>query len=157
MSIVQLRIDVSESDSTTEVRPYIPGTPLSPPSPVLLSYPIVLPATHKLDFYVAHQAFNLLGMFKSPMMMMMLFGGGMVFLMPYLMKNMDPEVLKDFESRQAKINDIQSSLQSGNFKSGISALLSVADEEANAAVEKPAEVKASPSNLKHRGGKNKRR
>ena len=52
---------------------------------MLLSYPIVLPATHKLDFYVAHQAFNLLGMFKSPMMMMMLFGGGMVFLMPYLM------------------------------------------------------------------------
>lgn len=39
----------------------------------------------------------------------------------------------------------------------LSALLSVADEEATTAVEKQSETKASPSNLKQRSGKNKRR
>ena len=33
-------------------------------------------------------------------------------------KNLDPEVLQDFEKRQARINGIRSSLTSGDFKSG---------------------------------------
>ncbi|KAJ3552000.1 hypothetical protein NM688_g4387 [Phlebia brevispora] len=154
----KLRVDIPESESPPEVRPYIPGTPVSPASAVVLPYPIVLSPTQKLDFFMPHQAFSLVGMFKNPMMLMMLVGGGMVFLMPYLMKNMDPEVLQDFEKRQAKINNIQSSLQSGDLKSGFSALMSVAEEEASAAVDKqPQDTKASPSGLKHRGGKNKKR
>ncbi len=36
----------------------------------------------------------------------------------YIQKNMDPEMLQDFKERQAKISNIQSSLQSGDLKSG---------------------------------------
>ena len=78
-------MDVLETDSLPEIRPYIPGTSLSPASTVTLPYPIVLSAAAKLDFYAAHEAFNLVGMFKNPMMMMMLVGGGLVFAMPYIM------------------------------------------------------------------------
>lgn len=74
-----------DTDSLPEVRPYTPGTPLSPASSVALPYPIILSATHKLDYYTQQQAFNLIGMFQNPMMMMMLLGGGLVFAMPYLM------------------------------------------------------------------------
>lgn len=81
----QLRLDVLESDSLPEVRPYIPGTPLSPASPMTLPYPITLSAVQKIDFYMPRQAFNLIGMFKNPMMMMMLVGGALVFAMPYIM------------------------------------------------------------------------
>lgn len=81
----QLRIDVYETDTLPEVRPYIPGTPLSPASTVSLPYPIGPSATQKLDYYTQQQAFNLVAMFKNPMMMMMLVGGALVFAMPYLM------------------------------------------------------------------------
>ena len=89
---------------------------------------------------------------------------------------MDPEVLQDFEKRQARINNIQSSLQSGDLKSrcvhnsfpgaplrqlqlsSFSALLAAADEDSGAGEQSSSETKAAPSSLKHRGGgKNKRR
>ena len=86
---------------------------------------------------------------------------------------MDPEALQDFEKRQARISNIQSSLQSGDLKSGcvckicttscltycirFSALMAAADEDTSGSAAEKQDTKASPSGLKHRGGKNKRR
>ena len=81
----QLRVDVLESDSLPEVRPYFPGTPLSPPSTATLPYPIVLSARAKHDYFVPRESFNVLAMFKNPMMMMMLGAGVLVLLMPTMM------------------------------------------------------------------------
>lgn len=81
----QLRVDVLETDTLPEIHPYIPGTPMLSPSLVALSYPIHLSATQKLNFYTAREGFNLVGMFKNPMMLMMLVGGVLVFSMPYIM------------------------------------------------------------------------
>ncbi|KIP12023.1 hypothetical protein PHLGIDRAFT_21319 [Phlebiopsis gigantea 11061_1 CR5-6] len=155
----KLRVDVLETDSLPEIRPYLPGTPLLNPSAVALPYPIRISAAQKLDYYTDRQGFNLLAMFKNPMMMMMLVGGALVFSMPYIMKNLDPEVLQDFEKRQAKISTIQSSLNSGDLRTGLSALMSVGEEEASSATAgKPqAEPKVSSSGLKHRSGRNKKR
>ena len=80
-----MRIDVFESDSLPEVRPYFPGTPLSPVAPATLPYPIVLSARAKNDYFVPRESFNVLAMFKNPMMMMMLGAGVLVLLMPTLM------------------------------------------------------------------------
>lgn len=80
----QLRIDVSQSSDVPEVRPYIPGTPLNPPSPLQLLYPIKLTPRHRNNFFVPPQSFNALGMLQNPMMLMMVFGGGMMLAMPYL-------------------------------------------------------------------------
>ncbi|TCD63996.1 hypothetical protein EIP91_004698 [Steccherinum ochraceum] len=125
----QLRIDVLETDSLPEIRPYVPGTPLSPPSKITLPYPIVLSARGKYDFYVPRQSFNILAMFQNPMMVMMVFTAVMVLAMPYLMKNMDPEALQDFSKRQSKISEMQSAFQSGDIKSGFSAIMSSMDED----------------------------
>ena len=76
---------MQDEESTPIVRPYIPGTPLSPPSNVKLTYPISLSARAKYDYYVPKESFNLIGMFQNPMMMIMLFTGVMVLAMPYLM------------------------------------------------------------------------
>ncbi|EPQ60854.1 hypothetical protein GLOTRDRAFT_124598 [Gloeophyllum trabeum ATCC 11539] len=119
----KLRVDVSDSDSLPEVRPYIPGTPLSPPSQVMLPYPILLAPRQRNNYFVPRQTFNLLGMFQNPMMLMMVAAGAMMLGAPYLLKSLDPEALEDFKARQAKYSGIQNSIQSGDFKAGLSALM----------------------------------
>jgi hypothetical protein len=85
----QLRIDVPEGVDTDvtlpEIRPYIAGTPISPPSTVLLSYPVTMIPRRKNDYFQPPPAFNALGMLKSPMVLMMLAVGVMAFAMPTLM------------------------------------------------------------------------
>ncbi|KZT06892.1 uncharacterized protein LAESUDRAFT_736743 [Laetiporus sulphureus 93-53] len=151
----KLRVDVFETDSLPEVRPYIPGTPLSPPSAIALPYPIVLTARKKNDYFAPPQSFNLLGTLQSPMMLMMLSMGAMMLAMPYLMKNMDPEVLQDFNKRQSRIGSLQSSLQSGDISGGLSALLHAGEEE-KPSTPSPSKT-ATSSSMKHRSGKHKKR
>ncbi|KAK1223795.1 hypothetical protein PQX77_013319 [Marasmius sp. AFHP31] len=122
----QLRIDVGEKN--VEVKPYIPGTPFNPPSSVTLQYPIVLQARQQYNYFVPPEAFNIMGMLGSPMMLMMIFGGGMMLAMPYLMKTLDPEALEDMKEQQAKMAKMQSAMSSGDFKSGFSALMSGFEE-----------------------------
>ncbi|KAI0793428.1 hypothetical protein C8Q75DRAFT_731154 [Abortiporus biennis] len=154
----RLRIDVLEGDdSLPEVRPYIPGTPLSPASKVLLPYPISLSPRVKYDYFIARESFNLIGMFQNPMMMIMLLTGVMMLAMPYLMKNMDPDLLQEVKDRQARIGNIQSSLQSGDLKSGFSAIMANLEDHKNAAAASSGSKPTSSSNVKNRGGKNKKR
>ncbi|PIL32041.1 hypothetical protein GSI_06745 [Ganoderma sinense ZZ0214-1] len=129
----QIRVDVFESETLPEVRPYFPGTPLSPPSTVTLPYPITLSARGKYDYFIPRESFNVLAMFKNPMMMLMLVAGGLVLLTPTMMKNMDPEIMEEFKERHAKMSGAQSALQSGDLMGGFSQLLSAANEEAKGA------------------------
>ncbi len=101
-----------------EARPYMPATPLNPVYPTLLAYPLVLTPRVHHKYFVPPESFNILGMLKSPMVLMMIFTGGMVLAMPYLMKNMDPESLEEFKEQQAKMAKMQSAITSGDFKSG---------------------------------------
>lgn len=80
-----MRVDIYESDTLPEVRPYFPGTPLSPAAPATLPYPLVLSARGRYDYFVPRESFNVIAMFKNPMMMMMLGAGVLVLLMPTLM------------------------------------------------------------------------
>lgn len=54
---------------------------MQPPLPV----PFTLQPSAKLEFFVEPQPFDLMGMLKSPMVLIAVFGGAMVFLMPKLM------------------------------------------------------------------------
>ncbi|CAL1695997.1 unnamed protein product [Somion occarium] len=147
----RLRIDVLDTDTLPEVRPYVPGTPLSPPSPVTLPYPITLIPRARYDYYTPQESFNLVGMFQNPMMLLMLGTGVLMLAMPYIMKNMDPEVLQEFKERQAKITDIQSSIQNGDLKTGLSAMMGGEEKTSPAPAPKP-----QASAARNRG-KNKRR
>jgi hypothetical protein len=145
------RIDVTPSEPMPEIRPHVLGTPFNPTSPISLSYPINLVPRGKNAYFIARESFNLVGMFQNPMMMIMVFTGVMMFAMPYIMKNMDPEMLEDFKGRQAKMASIQNSMQSGDLKSGISALLAEDEEPKTSG----ARAQSTPQNRK--GNKNKRR
>ncbi|KAG7099395.1 hypothetical protein E1B28_001248 [Marasmius oreades] len=122
----QLRIDVYES--AIEVRPYVPGTPLNPPSTITLQYPIELSAKQKYNYFVPPESFNVMGMLGSPMMLLMIFGGGMMLAMPYLMKNLDPEALEDMKEQQTKMAKMQNAMTSGDLKGGLSAFMSSFEE-----------------------------
>ena len=82
---LQLRVDVPpQPESPPEVRPYAVGTPLNPPSPIKLSYPIKFVPRQRKSYFVPHQSFDIVQMFQNPMMLMMVFGGLMMLAMPYI-------------------------------------------------------------------------
>jgi len=150
-----LRIDIAPNDPLPEVHPYVLGTPFNPVSPISLPYPITLTPRSKNAYFVPRESFNLVGMFQNPMMLIMVFTGVMMFAMPYIMKNMDPEMLEEMKDRQAKMANIQSSMQSGDVKSSISALLA-GDEEPKASGAR-AQPASSGTSQNRKGGKNKKR
>jgi len=135
----QYRIDIKQASiSPVEVRPYTIGTPINPPSNVLLPYPLSISAKEKYVYFLPRESFNLGGMLLNPMMLAMIFCGILVLAMPYIMKNLDPDVLEEFQRKQ---------------NSGVSAPSS-ADE--NAVV--PPRINKATSNSKPKAGskKNKR-
>ena len=81
----QLRIDVSTAEPPVSVHAYVPGTPLGLAPHVSVAYPIILSARARNSYFVQREAFNPLDMLKSPMMLMMLVTGGLLFATPYLM------------------------------------------------------------------------
>lgn len=128
----------STPEYVIEIRPFPAGTPFSPnpPNP-LLAYPIKLSASHRKNYFTPRESFDLVSMFKNPMMLMMLFAGVMIFVLPKAMvriftpqtiscmlysdpnlcasqENMDPELVKDVTQRQDRLMNIQNKLQSGD-------------------------------------------
>ncbi|OJA12057.1 hypothetical protein AZE42_06691 [Rhizopogon vesiculosus] len=150
-----VRLDIS-SEPLPDVRSYVFGTPLLTPSSVSLPYPVVLIPRHQNKYFSPRESFNLLAMFQSPMMMIMVLTGGMMLAMPYIMKNLDPQTLEGLKGSQAKAANIQELMQSGDPR-GLSALLAAGEDT------KPGtpviKSSAGPSTLQQRkGGKgNKRR
>jgi len=122
----QLRLDVN--NFTAEVRLYISGTPLNPPSPVLLPYPIVLIPREKSVYFVPPETFNLVAMMSNPMMLLMVVGGGMMLLMPYLMSHLDPDAMEEFKEQHGRI---KGALHSGDSKTGLAPVIATADEHNN--------------------------
>ncbi|KAG1755103.1 uncharacterized protein EDB91DRAFT_1097293 [Suillus paluster] len=153
-SFDHVRIDVSRSEPQPEVRPHIFGTPLLTTTSFSLPYPILLIPRHKNRYFSPRESFNLLGMFQSPMMMIMVLTGVMMLAMPYIMKNMDPETLDGLKG-QVKAASKQNSIQSGD-PGGLSALLAAEETKASTPVVKS---NTGSSTLQQRkGGKgNKRR
>ncbi|KAF7978872.1 hypothetical protein HWV62_44357 [Athelia sp. TMB] len=145
-----LRIDVPSDSETPSVHPYVLGTPFNPASSITLPYPVTLIPRAKNAYYVAREGFNVMGMLSNPMMLIMGFTALMMFAMPYIMKNLDPQMLEDMNSSQKKMMGVQNAMQSGDIKSGFAAL--IGDDEP-----KTGGARSSPSQIKNRGGKNKKR
>ncbi|KAG8817971.1 hypothetical protein FRC17_011017 [Serendipita sp. 399] len=116
----QLRIDILPSSDLPEVRPYLPGTPLDPPATVTLPYPLLLIPRHHLQFFTPEESFDLMGMLRSPMVIMMAATGLLVFAVPYLMKNLDPDMLKEVQETQQKMAKLQDNM---DLSSGLTNLL----------------------------------
>ncbi|KAI0304832.1 hypothetical protein BC826DRAFT_1100608 [Russula brevipes] len=146
----KLRVDVPpEPDSPPEIRPYTVGTPLNPPSPIKLPHPIKLVPRERKSYFVPHQSFDVVQMFQNPMMLITVFGGLMMLAMPYIMKNMDPEVLQEAQQNQARLRN---ALQSGDPKSGLPPL--AGSGETRSAVTTATSSQGGPNNaVKNRAKK----
>ncbi|KAF8316128.1 hypothetical protein DL93DRAFT_2111649 [Clavulina sp. PMI_390] len=137
-----------------EVRPAIPGTPFHAHSSAHLQalqqlpYPIAISTKGEKVYVVKKKGFDVLEMFKNPMMLMMLLAGGMVFILPTIMENMDPEMVKEMQERQGKMFSLQNSIQSGDFSALKTELLARVDgpqPAASGAGSASAAVAASPA------------
>lgn len=66
-------------------------------------------------FFMERTKFSVLSILKNPMILMGLVTMGIVFGMPYLMENMDPELRAEFEERQKEspMNAIMANAQGG--------------------------------------------
>ncbi|KAG6813081.1 hypothetical protein H0H92_014140 [Tricholoma furcatifolium] len=151
-SFDQLRVDVPNFNSTPEVRPYVAGTPLNPPSAVLLTYPILLTPKKRHSYFMPHESFNLMAMLSNPMMLMMVAAGAMMLATPYLMKNMDPQTLEDFKEQHAKVTGFQNAVANGDLQTGLSTLTGGEQSKKGASV-----TSSASSSVKNRGTKNKKR
>ncbi|RDA87242.1 hypothetical protein CP532_2505 [Ophiocordyceps camponoti-leonardi (nom. inval.)] len=69
-------------------------------------------------YFVERPGFSVLGILKSPMILMGLASMLMVFGMPYLMDNMDPEMKAEFEAQQRKGGPVASIMGGAGPASG---------------------------------------
>ncbi|KAK9365590.1 hypothetical protein V1509DRAFT_632793 [Lipomyces kononenkoae] len=94
-----LRVDVAETD--VEVFVSHPGNEWSFKGP-RQPYPIELRPFGPAVYYQYREGFNILKLFKNPMLMISLLTLGMVFVLPKIMDSLDPEQLKEIQQEQAK-------------------------------------------------------
>ncbi|KAJ3225906.1 hypothetical protein HK099_005962 [Clydaea vesicula] len=97
-----IRIDVEEnanSEPSVKASLSIPGATFDRRGPDLV-YPLELKARHKYDYFLPRPTFNFFDLLKNPMLLMSLFSLFMMFILPKLTANMDPEDLKELQGKQ---------------------------------------------------------
>ncbi|KAF1799432.1 hypothetical protein V8B55DRAFT_1538476 [Mucor lusitanicus] len=78
-------------------------------------YPLEIQAKAEAEYFMQRQGFNIMGMFKNPMMLMMGVSAIMMFFMPKMMKslqNMDPEAANEISKSQADAQKMLSDMPS---------------------------------------------
>ncbi|KAK7204789.1 hypothetical protein BZA70DRAFT_184683 [Myxozyma melibiosi] len=94
-----LRVDVGENE--VEVFLTHPGNDWTVTG-ARQPYPVELKPVGKAVYYQVREGFNVLKLFKNPMLIISLFTLVMVFVLPKMMENMDPEQLKELQEQQSK-------------------------------------------------------
>ncbi|RXK41400.1 hypothetical protein M231_01305 [Tremella mesenterica] len=94
---------------SVHVQTYQPARLPTPTSIPSLPYPIEIRAMGKENYFIPVGGVNVFGMLKSPMILMMLFSAGMMFVMPKLMSSMDldPEMAKEMAQTRKKMQSMQ--------------------------------------------------
>ncbi|ORX50968.1 hypothetical protein DM01DRAFT_1408949 [Hesseltinella vesiculosa] len=75
-------------------------------------YPFTFRARAHAEYFTEKQAFNMLAMFKNPMFLMIGFSAIMMFVMPKMMKNLDPEMMKELQDSQASTQNMMKEVPS---------------------------------------------
>ncbi|WVQ73836.1 hypothetical protein IAR50_003417 [Cryptococcus sp. DSM 104548] len=136
-----------------------PSRQALPSSSPSMAYPIILEVLAKESYFVPKGGMNILGMLKSPMVLMMLFSGVMMYAMPKLVSSMestDPELSREMAETRKKM----AGFQNGDWAGTISSLLAGEAETPVKAV-KPASPPQAPQSstpaAKSGGGKKRRK
>ena len=69
------------------------------------------------QYFDQRQQMSIMSIFRQPMMLMMMFTMGMVFLLPKMMAGIDPEELKKMQAEQGDPSEMMASLMGGGKKS----------------------------------------
>ena len=76
-----------------------------------MAYPLELAAHVKQQYFEVRETPGLHTLFRNPMMLMLLFTGAVVVLMPKMMDNMDPEEMKKMQEQMGAAQDPASMLK----------------------------------------------
>ncbi|CAM0135778.1 unnamed protein product [Umbelopsis sp. WA50703] len=82
-----------------------------------VAYPFVLKAKAETEYFMA-KGFNVMNMFKNPMLIMMGVSAVMLFAMPKMMANINPEDMEDFNKAQVDAQKMMSDVGLGQFLGG---------------------------------------
>ncbi|CAN6620787.1 hypothetical protein TRVA0_008S01266 [Trichomonascus vanleenenianus] len=99
-SDMMLRVDITE-DEGIKVHQVFAGHDFESDLGPEVAHPVTLRAK-RTEYLMKREEFSVFSMLKSPMMLMSLVSLVMVFLLPKLTENMDPEALKELQDRQAR-------------------------------------------------------
>ncbi|WRT65500.1 uncharacterized protein IL334_002443 [Kwoniella shivajii] len=109
----------TEPTFSIHVQPYYPAKSSLPLSSTSLSHPLTLVPLAKEDYFVPSGGggMMILGMLKSPMVLMMLFSAIMLFALPKLTASMadDPEMAKEMAETRKKMAGFQNMDISGSL------------------------------------------
>ncbi|KAL7419668.1 hypothetical protein Q5752_005582 [Cryptotrichosporon argae] len=139
--IVTILPSSSSEDAQPHVQLHHPARhpyPLDAPS---LPYPLVVRAGAVDDYYMPAPGLNVLGLLKSPMVLLMLGSAVMMYFMPKMMANMqaDPEMAREMAETRKKMQGMQ-----GDWAASLSGMLagaSAPEDTARAALaQQPAPV-----------------
>ncbi|KDN46303.1 hypothetical protein K437DRAFT_246632 [Tilletiaria anomala UBC 951] len=104
--------------NSVKIRSHTPGTPLSSTlTHAVLPSPFIVQPLAAFEFFTEPEGFNIKALLGNPMMLIVIAGGVLVFLMPKLMANMDPESLAELNEQQAAMQAKMNALQSGDIGS----------------------------------------
>ncbi|KAH8554489.1 hypothetical protein BGW37DRAFT_479924 [Umbelopsis sp. PMI_123] len=77
-----------------------------------VTYPFVLKAKAPAEYFFKREGFNIMNMFKNPMMIMMGMSALMLVVLPKMMANISPEDMEDFNKAQADAQKMMSEVPS---------------------------------------------
>eukprot|EP00569_Conticribra_weissflogii_P007909 CAMPEP_0171350336 /NCGR_PEP_ID=MMETSP0878-20121228/36161_1 /TAXON_ID=67004 /ORGANISM="Thalassiosira weissflogii, Strain CCMP1336" /LENGTH=253 /DNA_ID=CAMNT_0011855241 /DNA_START=8 /DNA_END=769 /DNA_ORIENTATION=- len=138
-SQVKIQILPDALDSPKCIEYAFPGAPKQ-----AISHPLELTAHASYDYFEPRQGFSLMGIFKNPMLLLMVATAGMMFWMPKMMEGLDPEQ-KEQMQRQMEMQQDPSKMLTQLWGD----LTGTGEDDSPSAIEKKPSAKA--------GGKTARR
>ncbi|KAK9461369.1 uncharacterized protein V1516DRAFT_675770 [Lipomyces oligophaga] len=107
-----LRVDISDAD--VAIYQAHRGNDWTVTGP-RVAYPIELKPIGPAVYYVPRESFNVLKLFKNPMLLVSLVTLVMVFVMPKMLNSLEPEQLKDLQERHSKNQAVLNNRNPMNF------------------------------------------
>ncbi|EJT47381.1 hypothetical protein A1Q1_03852 [Trichosporon asahii var. asahii CBS 2479] len=94
--------------ATVHVQTYYPNRQALPTTSGSLAYPLQVTATQKEQYYTSAPSMQILGMLKSPMVLLMIGTTVMAVLLPRITASLenDPEMAKDLAEARKKVNSV---------------------------------------------------
>jgi hypothetical protein len=96
----QVKIQILEGEEPKCIEYIYPGAAKRP-----ISHPMTLYTNAEFNYFQKRPSLSFFAMFKNPMVLMMVFGVGMMFVMPQMMNNLDPEQKEQMKKQMEMQSD----------------------------------------------------